>query len=99
LQPASRRRNTCSTSWAEQHCDAVASISWDGEEQWKGPNDAEWHKLGPGLSLGAFPRRQVPADAIETIDGLEIILSAPDPSIFVGKVIDYQDGKFQLRDP
>jgi hypothetical protein len=35
----------------------------------------------------------------QTIDGLRIILSAPDPSILVGKVIDYQDGKFQLREP
>jgi hypothetical protein len=30
---------------------------------------------------------------------VEIILSAPDPFIFVGKAIDYQDRKFQLRDP
>jgi hypothetical protein len=52
----------------------------------RGRNDADWHKLGPGLSLDAYPRRQVPADVIETIDGLEIILSAPDPSIFVGKI-------------
>jgi hypothetical protein len=79
--------------------DAVASISWDEEQRWKGPNDADWHKVGDGLSLGAFAQRQVPPDVIQTIDGLRIILSAPDPSIFVGKVIDYQDGKFQLREP
>jgi hypothetical protein len=79
--------------------DAVASISWTEEERWKGPNDADWHKVGPGLSLGAFAQRQVPPGVIQTIDGLRIILSAPDPSIFVGKVIDYQDGKFQLREP
>jgi hypothetical protein len=93
------RKFLAASQKASGDTDPVASISWVEEEQWKGPNDAEWHKLGPGLSLGAFARRQVPADAIETIDGLEIILSAPDPSIFVGKVIDYQDGKFQLRDP
>jgi hypothetical protein len=79
--------------------DAVATISWTEEEQWKGPNDTDWRKVGPGLSLGAFAQRQVPADVIQTIDGVRIILSAPDPSIFVGKVIDYQGGKFQLRDP
>jgi hypothetical protein len=79
--------------------DAVASISWTEEQRWKGPNDADWHKLGAGLSLGAYPQRQVPPDAIQTIDGLRIILSAPDPTIFVGKVIDYEGGKFQLRDP
>ncbi|HWF94709.1 MAG TPA: hypothetical protein VG291_07110 [Xanthobacteraceae bacterium] len=79
--------------------DAVASIFWVEEEQSKGPNDADWHRSGPGLSLGAYSRRQVPADVIQTIDGLEVILSAPDPSIFVGKVIDFQDGKIQLRDP
>jgi hypothetical protein len=79
--------------------DAVAAISWTEEQQWKGPNDADWHRVGAGLSLGAYPQRQVPADVIQTIDGLRIILSAPDPSIFVGKVIDYQDGKFQLREP
>jgi hypothetical protein len=59
LQQASKRRNTCATSWAEQY--------------------------------GAWP--------VSTIDGVEIILSAPDPFIFVGKAIDYQDRKFQLRDP
>ncbi len=79
--------------------DAVASISWAEEEQWKGPEDTDWHKVGPGLSLGAFAQRQVPPDVIQTIDGLRIIMSAPDPSIFVGKVIDYQGGKFQLREP
>jgi len=76
----------------------IAAISWDNESAWKGPQDADWHKLGPGLSLGAFARRQVPADAIETIDGLKFVFYAPDPAIFVGKMIDFADGKFQLRD-
>src|SRR5262249_39501136 len=65
--------------------DEVGAIRWVEQMSSKGPNDAEWRKSGPGLSLGSYSLRQVPPDVIETIDGMKMVLSAPDPSIFVGK--------------
>ena len=79
--------------------DSILSIFWVLSSGWKGPNDDHWKKSGPGLQLGAHPRRLVPPDVIQKINGVKIIFSAPDPSIFVGKVIDFQNGKFLLRDP
>jgi hypothetical protein len=76
--------------------DAIASISWVEEVRSKGPNDSEWRISGPSLQLGAYLGRQVPPDVVETIEGEAIVLSAPDPSIFVGKTIDYRDGQFIL---
>jgi hypothetical protein len=74
--------------------DAIAWIGWVEEARTKGPNDGEWRTSGPSLQLGSCARRQVPPDVVETIDGEAIVLSAPDPSIFVGKTIDYRDGQF-----
>jgi hypothetical protein len=74
--------------------DAIASIGWVEEAGTKGPNDKEWRTSGPSLQLGSYSRRQVPPDVVETIDGEAIVLSARDPSIFVGKTIDYRDGQF-----
>ena len=76
--------------------DMVASIIWVHEKGSKGPDDARWRKSGPGLDLGAYSRREVPPDVIETIGGLPVILSAPDPSMLTGKTIDYQDGRFVI---
>lgn len=77
--------------------DHVAIILWVLERRSKGPDDAAWSKEGPGLQFGALSRRQVPPDVIQTIDGLKIVLSAPDPSTFVGKVIDVKEGNFVFK--
>ena len=74
--------------------DAIAWIGWIEETGTKGPNDKEWRTSGPSLQLGSYSRWQVPPDVIETIDGEAVVLSAPDPSTFVGKTIDYRDGQF-----
>ncbi|MBV8567568.1 MAG: hypothetical protein JO273_19125, partial [Methylobacteriaceae bacterium] len=76
----------------------VAAISWILEERWKKPLDEEWKTQGPGLSLGSFDRGEMPPDVIDTVDGIQIIFSAKNPSIFVGKTVDFKDGRFLLRD-
>ena len=76
--------------------DEVASIGWAEEVSTKGPDDTQWRRSGPGLGLGSYGRRQLPPDVIETIGGLPFVFSAPNPAIFTGKTIDYQDGRLVL---
>lgn len=76
----------------------IASISWAEDRRSKRPNDDAWIDDGAGLVICLFRRRQVPPDVIDRVDGIDIVFSAPDPSIFVGKAIDLQNGKFVIRD-
>ena len=79
--------------------DMVVSIGWVYQGGSKRPDDTHWRKSGPGLDLGSYSRRQVPPDVIETIGGLPVILSAPDPAMLTGKTIDYQEGRFVIVAP
>jgi hypothetical protein len=80
------------------HEDWIASISWATGRRWKGPNDANWTKLSDGFELGSYRRSEVPPDLIDKIDGVDIIFSAPDPSMLAGKTIDRQRGQFVVHD-
>ena len=76
----------------------IASISWAEGRQSKGPNDDAWINHGAGLVIGLFRRTELPPDIIDRVDGIDVVFSAADPSIFVGKTIDLQNGKFVIRD-
>lgn len=76
----------------------VVAITWDLETRWKGPEDADWKKAGPGLSLGAYLCAQVPSDVVQTIDGIPMAIFGETANQFEGKLIDYEDRKFVLRD-
>ena len=76
--------------------DMVVSIGWVYERGSKRPDDTLWRKSGPGLDLGSYARRQVPPELIETIGGLPIVLSAPDPSMLTGNTIDHRNGRFVI---
>jgi hypothetical protein len=59
----------------------------------KGPNDADWISTGPGLQVGSYRRTQVPPDVIDKVGGIDIIFTAPDPSILAGKTIEVNKGR------
>jgi hypothetical protein len=77
--------------------DLIASISWVTKRRYKGPNDVDWTDVEDGLQLGAYRRTDVPSDVIDKVDGVEIVFSAPDPSMLSGKTIDLQKGQFVIR--
>jgi hypothetical protein len=79
------------------HDDWIASILWTTNRRHKGPNDVDWIDEGGGLVLGAYHRTDVPSDAIDKVDDVDIVFSAPDPSMLAGKTIDLQEGQFVLR--
>jgi hypothetical protein len=76
----------------------IMAITWTREGWWKGPEDTEWKTTGPGLSLGAYRCGQLPSDVIETIDGMPMVISGETASQFDGKIIDWENGKFVLKD-
>jgi hypothetical protein len=77
--------------------DWIASISWATKRKYKGPNDVDWINVEDGLELGSYRRTDVPSDVIDKVDGVEIVFSAPDPSMLAGKTIDLQKGQLVLR--
>lgn len=79
------------------HDDWIASILWTTNRRYKGPNDVDWIDEGGGLVLGAYHRTDIPSDAIDKVDDVDIAFSAPDPSMLAGKTIDLQNGQFVLR--
>jgi len=76
--------------------DWIASILWAADRRSKGPNDIDWINSGAGLTLGSFRRTEVPPDIIDKVGGVDIMFSAPDPSILKGKTIDLEKGQFIL---
>jgi hypothetical protein len=77
--------------------DWIASILWATKRKYKGPNDVDWINVDDGLELGAYRRTDVPSEVIDKVDGVEIVFSAPEPSMFAGKTIDLQKGQLVLR--
>jgi hypothetical protein len=75
----------------------VATIGWHASMMKKGPNDRDWIDEGPGWTLGAYSRPEVPPDVIDHIRGLDIIISADDPSALAGKTFDVAGNKLVLR--
>jgi hypothetical protein len=78
--------------------DHVASIGWARDQRSKGPGDDAWIDQGSGWVLGTYVRTQLPPDVIDHVDGIEIVFSADDPSVLVGKTIDVRGRKFFIRD-
>ncbi len=76
----------------------IASLSWVTDRRSKDPSDSDWIRSGAGLVLGSYRRTEVPPDIIDKVDGVEIIFTAPDPSILVGKTIDLQKGQLVIGD-
>ena len=76
--------------------DGVAALIWVDEARSKGPNNSEWREHPAGLTLGSYSARELPPDVVDTIDRMKFMFSASDPSIFPGKTIDYQNGRFIL---
>lgn len=79
---------------AEPKEDYVASIGWVIGQRSRGPEDTRWTDLGPGLSLGAYSRSEVPPDVVDKVQGMEIIFTADSPSRLAGKTIDFQNNNF-----
>lgn len=78
--------------------DQIASITWAGAQKSKRPGDTDWIDRGAGWVLGAYSRTQVPPEVIDKIQDVEIIFSAEDPSLLVGKVVDARNTKLFVRD-
>jgi hypothetical protein len=55
----------------------VAAIGWATSVTVKESPDAQPREIGPGLSLGAYRRHEVPPDVIDKVDGLEFVLHIP----------------------
>jgi len=73
-------------SWAREFIDSVngqygdrwiVGIDWATSCSVKDSPQAEPRELGPGLSLGAYERHQVPPEMIDRADGLEFALHIP----------------------
>jgi hypothetical protein len=80
------------------HTCQVASISWSLGGEWKGPNDADWTKTPAGVDVGAYGCRQVPADVVQTINGIRIVFGGDSASRFEGKLVDLEGKKFILKE-
>jgi hypothetical protein len=83
---------------AEPNGDWVASLEWVIEQRAKGPEDRNWTTIPAGLVLGTFSRSQVPPDVIDKVDGIEIIFTGDSPERLTGKTVDFQKGRFVIRD-
>jgi len=81
---------------SESSCEVIA-ILWVKETSWKKPDDAEWTKKGPGLSIGSYVCSQVPPEIIETQGGVKVMFSSDDPGRFVGELVDFESGEFVLK--
>lgn len=78
--------------------DEIVGISWAFDEKTKGPNDTEWRKLASGVQIGTYSRRSLPPDVIRTFDGLPVVFGGGTAARFAGKIVDFRDGYFVLRD-
>jgi hypothetical protein len=83
---------------AEPNEDWIASLGWAIDQRSKGPEVRNWTTIPAGLVLGTFSRSQVPPDVIDKVDGIEVIFTADSPERLTGKTIDFQKGKFVIRD-
>jgi hypothetical protein len=57
--------------------DWVASIDWCTSATIKRGPDRPVENIGPGLSLGAYERRQIPAGYTQVVEGIEFALKIP----------------------
>jgi len=76
----------------------VASMTWTREQKSKRPGDKEWSDGGAGWVLGAHRKTEIPPDVIDTVRGIEIVITAEDPSALAGKTFDATKKKFFVRD-
>ena len=57
--------------------DPLVSFEWSTGRSARPSPDAPWQDLGPGLGLGAGERADVPAEAIQTVEGLDLAIKVP----------------------
>lgn len=76
----------------------IASVGWAREQKSKGPGDRKWSNQGAGWILGARRKTEVPPDVIDTVRGIEIVFTAEDPAMLMGKTIDATKQKLFVRD-
>jgi hypothetical protein len=76
----------------------IVSIAWNIGSEWKGPNDSAWTKLPPGVGIGAYGCGEIPADIIQTIDGVRIVFGSDTAARFEGKLVDFDGKRFTLQD-
>src|SRR5690242_5786447 len=62
---------------SEQGRHWLTGIGWSTSVVIKESPEAEPRELGPGLSLGAYRRHEVPPEFIDRADGLEFALHIP----------------------
>jgi hypothetical protein len=76
---------------AEKSTDPVAAVSW--ATSLKDP-EGSWHEVSEPC-LGIFERDQLPKDAIQSIDGIELVFNVPPDRvpIFEGQLLDYSEEK------
>jgi hypothetical protein len=77
---------------------SVAAISWSLGGAYKGPDDTDWTKTGPGVSVGADRCANFPRDVVQTIDGVRIVFGGDSASRFANKTIDLEGDHIVLKD-
>jgi hypothetical protein len=76
----------------------VAAIMWSLGGEKKGPSDADWIKIPPGVEVGEYGCGQVPSDVVQTIDGIRIIFGGDTAVRFEGKLVDFDGKRFLIKD-
>jgi hypothetical protein len=76
----------------------IIAIFWTSDQKAKGPDDADWKSLPPGVTIGDYGCRFIPPDVVQTIGGLKLIVTGLEAERFAGKTLDLENHKFVLRD-
>jgi len=76
----------------------VVALSFDLGSLSKGPNDTYWVAHDPQLSEGGFYCRELPPDVIQIVSGVRMMFEDDATHKFENKLIDYREGKFELRE-
>jgi hypothetical protein len=76
----------------------IVSIAWSIDSESKGPNDADWTKKPPGVEIGADSCGRIPADVVQTIDGIRIFFGGDTAGRFEDKLVDFDGKQFILKD-
>ena len=95
---ARMRERLAALAKAKPGTSGVLAVIWSEKRAMKRHGETEWTDLGPGLEIGFYETRQVPARIIETIDGVPIIfVYDTDFGVFDGKTVDFDGNRFSLR--
>jgi hypothetical protein len=62
---------------ADMSDDLIISFDWADERRVRNKADGKWRDLGPGLDLAAYARKEIPAAAIQTLEGMPVAFRIP----------------------